>query len=440
MRDTIIFLSAFTSSSSKSSNWVIQKLRHIFCICKRKHVKLQSLLQKYHISSVSTDHAVIFGNSKMGVVSHHDYIHQKTTFSFNSIASAKEDGNTTPNNEYSGFYMGLKHAQFTLLDDSYFKIDFTFLFDPFIVRVDNHTYQVDAGAFIMNNVVFIAFELINYETGISLSKDDIYGKSNNFNIIPIEKYRFAENEYIHTSNKKISEIVYDTISDFMYELTGARFLSKEPVFFHNTLVLSNNIKNISKYICKLLSIKEPVSTIKDISTVDIYKYYPQDGCCVISNYEADDFDVILYSAIILESVKLYLYIFPFANLEDTADIQKTVKNYIYLQNLFCSPHLPIITQNLFEYVKESPSYIRHMEALRLKISYLSIQNDLRKNRNSTILNVLLYIISLVGAIGALEIIEERFHFSFRFGLIIVIILFILGGIWGILEYRNNRQL
>lgn len=142
----------------------------------------------------------------------------------------------------------------------------------------------------------------------------------------------------------------------------------------------------------------------------------------------------------MEALKLYIHVFLISNLENENDIHKLVRNDIYLQNLFCSPSLPIETHNLLNYVKESESYKKHSDALRLKISYFSVQNDLRKNRNSTILNILLYIISLLGAIGTLDIIEAHLGVPFKYSFIAVIVLFALGLIWWIIEYRNNRRL
>lgn len=114
--------------------------------------------------------------------------------------------------------------------------------------------------------------------------------------------------------------------------------------------------------------------------------------------------------------------------------------HIYLQNLFCSPNLPIETHNLLNYIKESEPYKKHAEALHLKISYLTAQNELKKSRNSAILNVLLYIISLLSAIGTLDVIEAHFGVPFKYSFIIVVTLFILGLFWGIIEYRNHRKL
>ena len=301
-------------------------------------------------------------------------------------------------------------------------------------------YQIDAGAFMMNSVLFIVFEVINYKTGKPLAKDDVGAKAENYNLLSVEKYQFFDEEKPVEAGMKISEIIYENISEFIWELTNKCYRSQEYFFVHDTLVFSNNIENISDYFCKLIGTKAPVEPIKDISTVGIYQYYPQAGCSVVSDFDCDNFQPILYSAIILESLKLYIHIFQNSNLENETDLRRSVRNDIYLQNLFCSPNLPIETHNLLNYIKESEPYKKHAEALHLKISYLTAQNELKKSRNSAILNVLLYIISLLSAIGTLDVIEAHFGVPFKYSFIIVVTLFILGLFWGIIEYRNHRKL
>ena len=202
------------------------------------------------------------------------------------------------------------------------------------------------------------------------------------------------------------------------------------------MVFSNNIKDIKDYFCKLIGTKSSVEPIKDISTVEIYKYYPQSGCGVISNFDCNNFNIVLYPAIILESLKLYIHVFQNSNLENETDVHRTVRNDIYLQNLFCSPNLPIQTHNLLNYIKKREPYEKHAEALHLKISYLTAQNELKKRRNSTTLNILLYIISLLSSIGTLDVIEEHFDVPFKYSFIIVVVLFLLGLIWGIIESKS----
>ena len=436
MIDTVLFITAYDTMHYKSSSRILSKIRQTFAFTKKANV--QSLLKKHHLSFIATDEIFISTDRKAKVETHYDYIHQGTTFSFQANGSA--DNDTTSFIEDSGFYINLRHAQSVLTDDCYFKISFTFWLSPILVWINDKIYQVDAGSFIMNNFCFVVFELIDYETGNPLTKDDVGAKAENYNLLLVEKYQFFDEEHAINTNKKISEIIHEIISNFIWELTNRSFYPKEYSFIHDTVVFSNNIKNISDYLCKLVGTKTPVSLIKDISTVEIYEYYPQDGCSVISNFDYEQFNEVFYPVIILEALKLYVQIFQISNLEKENDLHRLVRNDLYLQNLFYAPNLPIETHNLLNFVKESESYKKHSYALRLKISYLSTQNDLKKNRNSTILNILLYIISLLGTIETLDIIETHFDIPFKYSFIVVIILFALGLIWWIIEYRNNRKL
>ena len=283
-------------------------------------------------------------------------------FSFKSKDSAEKENNASDSLKDSGFYINLRHAQSILVDERYFKIEFTFWLEPFLVWINGQMYQIDAGAFMMNSVLFIAFEVINYKTGKPLAKDDVGAKAENYNLLSVEKYQFFDEEKPVEAGMKISEIIYENISEFIWELTNKCYRSQEYFFVHDTLVFSNNIENISDYFCKLIDTKAPAEPIKDISTVEIYQYYPQAGCSVVSDFDCDNFQPILYSAIILESLKLYIHIFQNSNLENETDLRRSVRNDIYLQNLFCSPNLPIETHNLLNYIKESEPYKKHAEA------------------------------------------------------------------------------
>lgn len=435
MDDTVLFLSAYNSTQYKAANWFLRKLRNIF---PRKKKQMQSLLEKHHLSFVATDKIIASVDGKMEVKAQYDYVYQKTTFSIKSKDPAEDD--TSDSLKHSGFYINLRHAQSILVDQRYFKIEFTFWLDPFIVWINDQMYQIDAGAYMMNSVLFIVFEVINYKTGKPLAKDDVGAKAENYNLLPVEKYQFFDEEKPVETGKKISEIIYENISEFIWELTNKCYRSQAYSFVHDTLVFSNNIENISDYFCKLIGTKAPVEPIEDISTVEIYKYYPQAGCSVVSDFDCENLNIILYSGIILESLKLYIHVFQNSNLENETDLRRSVRNDIYLQSLFCSPNLPIETHNFLDNIKESKPYKKHAEALHLKISYLTAQNELKKSRNSTILNVLLYIISLLSAIGTLDVIEEHLGLPFKYSFIIVVALFILGLFWGIIEYRNHRKL
>lgn len=437
MDDTVLFLSAYHSTQYKAANWFLRKLRNI---APHKKKRIQSLLEKRHLSFVATDKIIASIDGKMEVKAQYDYVHQETTFSFKSKDSAEKENDVSAPFKDSDFYINLRHTQSILVDERYFKINFTFWLEPFLVWINGQMYQIDSGAFMMNSVLFIVFEVTNHKTGKPLTKDDVGAKAENYNLLPVEKYQFFDEEEPVETGMKISEIIYENISEFFWELTNKCYRSQEYSFVHDTLVFSNNIESISDYFCKLTGTKAPAEPIRDISTVKIYKYYPQAGCSVITDFDCDNFNTVLYPAIILETLKLYIHVFQNSNLENEKDLHRLVRNDIYLQNLFFSPNLPIETHNLLNYIKESEPYKKHAEALRLKTSYLTTQNELKKSRNSTILNVLIYIISLLSAIGTLDTIKEHFGVPFKYSFTIVVILFVLGLIWGIIEYRNHRRL
>lgn len=436
MNDTVLFMSAYITTHHKSYNPILNNIHHVF----KKKENVQTLLKKHHISFIAADNTLISTNRKIKVDTHYDDVYQKTAFSFSQNNNLKSSNNAMSFIEGSGVYINLQHAQSVLLDKHYFQIDFISSLSPFLVWINGKKYQIDATIFIMNDVLFIVFEMIDYTTGTPLTKDDVFAKKGNYNLLHVEKYQFFDEDYTINVNKKISDIIYEIISKFTHALTNKHFQYDEHFFMHNIIVFSNNIENISNYMCQLMGTKEPISVIQDISVVNTYKYYPQDGCSVISCFDSDKFNEVLYPTIILETLKIYIHICQISNLEAENDLHRLVKNNIYLQNLLYSPNLPIQTHNVLKYVNESETYKKHYEAIRLKISYLTTQNDLKKNRNSTILNILLYIISLLSAIGTLDVIEAHFDIPFKYSFVAVAALFVLGLIWWVIEYRINRKL
>lgn len=64
---------------------------------------------------------------------------------------------------------------------------------------------------------------------------------------------------------------------------------------------------------------------------------------------------------------------------------------------------------------------------------MTIENESKKNRNAVLLNILLYIVSLLGAVGTLETLESKLNIPFKCSFIVVILVFpILGVIFGAL--------
>lgn len=426
-QDTVLFIGAYNASRIKKELYF-----------KRKRPSFQDLLKKYHLEYVATDKRMISLRETMDVTADYDDIRQCTKFSFESHKQCEPE-EAANDFKHWGFYMSLRHAYVLLEDAAYFRLEYTFLLKPFWVWIEDAEYQADAGAFVMNNTLIVVFEMIDTKTKKPLSKDDVGAKIKNYNLVPVNKYRFSGDEKESVCNKKIPNIIAGNIADFLWELVGKKFIVKEYGYVYDIAVFSNNISNVNDYLCKLIGVKQPVSEVRDVSTVDTYEYYPQDGVSITTNYAPEDINIVMYNILVLESIKMYIYLFQNENLRFEEDLKRLVKNHLYLQNLFCSPRVPIETNNLLKYIRESESYRMNEEGVTIKIAYMREENERQKNRNAVVLSVLLYFASLLGAVATLDTLESHLGLPFCAGLIVIIVVFALGLLWYIREYLNNRH-
>lgn len=182
------------------------------------------------------------------------------------------------------------------------------------------------------------------------------------------------------------------------------------------------------------------SRLKNISTKREYDYYPWDGKSVLTGCNSNNIDEILYNAVLLESIKMYIFLFQIRTLDLIDDINDVMKNNLYLEYLFFAPNLPIETNNMLDFIYNSKSYQGRKKALELKISYMKMETTTKRKRSAVLLNILLYIISLLSAISTLDTVEAQFSIPFRYSFIIVLVFFALFGlIWVVREYKYNKQ-
>lgn len=426
--DTIIFMSAYeTTKYSKSS------------IILKKKPEISALLNEHHLSYILHDDKLISPRGVLKLYTEYDYVQQRTSFSFLPVNEKNGIDKLDEIIKQTGFCIKLLHAQSILSDISYFKLNFFFFMERFLVHSGERILQINPIAFLLNSTMIIAFEVIDFETGNTLGKDDIYGKTGNYNLLSINGYQFFGEEFVIPFNGKISEVIFNNVSSFFSEMTRDRFVPQNYSFIHDIIVLSNDISNIKEYFCCLIGTKDIPSPLVNISTTDSYQYYPQDGACVITKYSQNNIEIPLYNGIMLESIKMHILLNQIINLEITSDLNRVMCNNLYLENLFFSPHVPIETYNFLGYLYETNSFQHRKEATKLKISYLDAENETKKNRNGILLNVLLYIISLIGAIGTLDTLESRLNIPFKYSFSIVILIFLLLGIiWGITEWHRNN--
>lgn len=427
--DTIIFMSAYATTKYSKS-------RQIF----RETSALSTLLGNHHLSYILKDDKLISAKGTLELCTKYDYIQQRTTFSFSPVNKKSDIKSFEEIIKQTGSCIKLLHAQSVLSDLLYFNIDFFIFMEQFLVYIGDHIFQIDPVIFSLNKTLIISFEVIDFETGNPLKKDDVLGKPGNYNLLTANEYQYFGEASITPANSKISEIIYNNIISFFSEMTGKKFIPENHTFIHNTLVLSNDIDDITGYFCKLIATKEIPSPLVNISTTENYQYYLQDGSSVITKYDSNNVDIPLYNGIMLESIKMYVYLTQIINLEINSDINRVMRNNLYLENLFFAPHVPIETHNLLNYIYKTNTFQHHKEATNLKISYMTAENDSKKSRNGLLLNILLYIVSLIGAIGTLDTLENQLSIPFEYSFSVVILIFlIMGIIWAVIEWHQNKH-
>lgn len=430
MKDTIVFMSAYD----------ITKYSKVKLPQFSKKQSIDVLLKKHHLTYMILNDKLISPKGALTLNADYDYIHQNTTFSFGTIKEKHDIVEFEEIISRTGFSIKLLHAHSVLADSTYFKIGYFICMEPFLVHIGERLFQIDPAIFSMNGMLIITYEVIDRETGFPIKKDEVLGKKGNYNLLKISDYQYFDEENITQYNGKISEIIFENVSDFFFAVVGEKYETEMYSFVHNTVVLSNEIVDVEKYICELIGTRKLPSSLENISTTTNYEYYPQDGACVIKNYNPDNVDIPLYNGIMLESIKLYIYLFQIINVEIVEDLNKVVRNDLYLENLFFAPQIPIETYNLLDYIYRTPSFQHRKEANNLKISYMTAENESKKNRNAILLNVLLYIVSLFGAIGTLEILESRFCIPFKYSFWVVVLAFSIFGIaWLLSERKNNKN-
>lgn len=426
-KDTIVFMTAY------NINKLTKKLPSL-----RKKSGFEQLLKKHHISSFASDNTVVTSKGKVKYTITHDPITQSSKCNFNIESKDKCLDDFQDDLKGISWLLLLKHSAEKLFDKSLYEASFCFNMKQFLVTINSQLFQVDPLAFFLNGTAFVSYELIHFDSGIPLKSTEIHNIKSNYNTFPVENIRYFEEDSIFSSeNRNISQIILNNVFSFLNELTNFKYAIDSFSYLHNTLIITNSQNDIKDYVQTVAGAILPDLSLANLSSTQDYSYYSFDSLGVITPLKSKDTSQIIFDGLLLESLKMYLLLHLIIDFEITETLDTTLDRKMHIERLLYPASVPIITHNLIDNVKNTSSYKKYSAAIDFKINYLKMVQDRRLNTNNRLLNILLYILTFMGSVGTLQILEEKFNLSFSIGLIVAVILFVgFGLFWLINETRK----
>lgn len=418
--DCVVFMTAykFNTFNKKIFHWI-------------KREKIQNLLSKYHIESFATDNYLYTKKGCLKYIIDFNYYKQSAEFKFETYNKNDSFKNYQDEIDNISWVLSFKHSLNSLLDKTMFKFSIFITMESFLVSINSRLFQVEPIVFFFNSIAFINFELIDYLTGIPLKKDEIYGRDRNYNIIPIDGVQYFNEKQITIINKKkISDVIYDNfiklLAQFKYEIGSFSYL-------HNLLVISNSIPDIRSYFLNVISLQNLDFKLKNINENGLYKYYSQDYLGVVTEMLEENKQQALFDCQLLEVLKMYFFINQIVTLDIKEKLSEIINNRIYIDYLLFVPKLPIVTLNALDNIKQMTSFKRYKEAIDFKISYLNLLEEQKKNKNSIILNILIYILTFISGISAWQVLQTELGWSFKMSATILTSAFVIFGLFWIIR-------
>ena len=426
INDAVIFMVAYDIRNFKRNFY------HFW-----EKTKIQDLLKNNHIIGITNDNSIITKNAACRYTV--TYNSDRTVNSVDFDLGKKQKLTSELHDEINDMLPAivLKSSAGSLLDKNYIDISWCFNLESFLVKIDSNIFQVDPIAFYMRNSIIVNYELINYKTGKPLNRDDICGRSNNYSLKNVNGVRYFDEVVFSDENRKISDIIFSNIMTFFEQTTKQKYKLIDYTYIHNVLVISNKIDNINDFFCKVIGAQLSNFVVNDISASPSFKYYINECIGVITNVSDDNVNRIMSDIQILEAYKMILHLEMIVDYEVNNKLADIVNNQIYTGVLFYPGNVPIITLNLINEVKKTPTFIRFKEGVEFKINALNILQTRQKNKNGKLLNILLYILALLSSFQTLSVLESEMALPFEVGFAIICIVFVaLGILWYVRE--NNK--
>ena len=426
-KDTVVFMAAYD----------IHKIeRHFFRIRRRK--KKKELWSQFHIAGFSHNNTYITPYAKCHYTAEYNTLNQVTAFHFDkSFEQYNKEYKNFADEMMSTLY--LQHSAKALLDSTLIKLNTCFNLERFLVVFDDKVYQVDPMAFIMSGSLIVCFELIDFETGVPLEATAIYGRSNNFGIKPIDKIRYFDESEFRDDNRKITDIVFENVYGFLTKSSGNKWEVGNYSYVHNILVLSNRIDKVPDYFQSVLGGKIEDFSVSNISATDAFRFYATEYLGVVTDIKSGkDKHHILNDCMLLESFKIFVLLKMIIDYEIHHKMDEIIDHQIYAQSQLHPLHVPIITLNVIDNLKETYSYTRYKQAIEFKMEALKIYQERKISENGRLLNILLYILAMLGSAQTLQVLQTEFGLPFNISFWVTMAVFIVCGVvWIVRETKKE---
>ncbi|MGO5053985.1 hypothetical protein ACTQ6A_15990 [Lachnospiraceae bacterium LCP25S3_G4] len=426
IQDCVFFMTAY------NLNQYNRKLPNIW-----KNEGCGNLLSKYHISTIASEDTIRTRKGKLKYTTHFDPHKQSTQFKFDLYEKGDSLENYQDEINQISWILSLSHSREILLDKSMFDFSLFLKMESFLVSINSRLLQVDPIVFFLNSIVIVNFELIDYSTGIPLKRDEIYGRNNNYNIIPTEGIQYIDMEMIITETRKIPDIIFDNVIGFIEKVGRNRFQITSISYIHNLFVISNSISNIKTYFLDVLGAEGLDIVLNNLNTSNNFKYYSQEYLGVSTSIDFESKQQALFDCMLLEVLKIYFFLNQIVNYNVTDKLNETISKQMQIEYLSFVSGTPILTINAIDNMKQTETFKRNKSAIEFKISYLNLEEERRKNKNAFLLNILLYILAFLGGISTLQVLQTEYGWSFKVCSIILSFVFLGFGMLWIYQERKK---
>lgn len=116
---------------------------------------------------------------------------------------------------------------------------------------------------------------------------------------------------------------------------------------------------------------------------------------------------------------MYLYLQLIIDYDINNELIKLLDHQIFVKSLLYPRHVPIITMNVIDNLKRTVTFIERAQAIELKIDALKLLQQRKRNSNGIFLNVLLFVLALIGSVQSLQVLSQELGISFCGGLIVI---------------------